>query len=66
MSNSERGQGRRRVVDIALSSFLLAATSPVMIVISIWIKSTSPGPVLHRAQRVGRNGGTFMLYKFRS
>lgn len=66
MSNSERGDGKRRVVDIALSSFLLAAASPVMIVVSIWIKSTSRGPVLHRAQRVGRNGGIFMLYKFRS
>ncbi len=39
---------------------------PAMLVAAIAIKLTSPGPVLFRQQRVGMNGRTFTLYKFRS
>jgi lipopolysaccharide/colanic/teichoic acid biosynthesis glycosyltransferase len=66
VSNAPRVLDSRRVVDLTLAAFLLAAASPAMIVISIWIWTTSRGPVLHRARRVGRNGQHFTLYKFRS
>jgi exopolysaccharide biosynthesis polyprenyl glycosylphosphotransferase len=41
-------------------------TAPVMILVALIVKLTSPGPVLFRQQRVGLNGATFTLYKFRS
>lgn len=41
-------------------------TVPVMIVVGLIVKFTSPGPVLFRQERVGLNGAPFTLYKFRS
>lgn len=41
-------------------------TVPVMIVVALIVKFTSPGPVLFRQERVGLNGAPFTLYKFRS
>jgi exopolysaccharide biosynthesis polyprenyl glycosylphosphotransferase len=44
----------------------IIVTVPVMIVVALIVKFTSPGPVLFRQQRVGLNGALFTLYKFRS
>lgn len=40
--------------------------SPVLIIISIWIKLGSPGPIFYRGVRVGLNGSEFRIFKFRS
>ncbi|MCP3979800.1 MAG: sugar transferase [bacterium] len=56
----------KRIVDIGGSAFGLLVASPVMIACALLIRITSPGPVLFRQQRVGLNGRTFQLYKFRS
>jgi lipopolysaccharide/colanic/teichoic acid biosynthesis glycosyltransferase len=40
--------------------------SPVLIVISVLIKLDSPGPVFFRQERMGRDGRTFHIFKFRS
>ena len=40
--------------------------SPLFCWIALWIKLTSPGPVFYRAMRVGQDGRSFRLYKFRS
>jgi len=45
---------------------LLILFAPVMLIVAIVVKLTSPGPVFHRQSRVGLNGSTFILYKFRS
>jgi sugar transferase (PEP-CTERM system associated) len=55
----------------ALYSWLIAAIglvliSPVMLITSILVKLTSPGPVLYRQVRVGLRGKHFTIYKFRS
>jgi lipopolysaccharide/colanic/teichoic acid biosynthesis glycosyltransferase len=55
-----------RFFDIVFSSFGLILGSPLFILLSIWIKVDSSGPVIFKQDRVGKNGSTFPLYKFRS
>lgn len=56
----------RRAIDLVVAVAGLAVLSPVLAVVALWVKATSPGPVLHRAERVGQGGRSFTLYKFRS
>jgi lipopolysaccharide/colanic/teichoic acid biosynthesis glycosyltransferase len=56
----------KRVMDIAGSLVLLVVLSPVLLVTALAIGLTSPGGVIHRQQRVGRDGTRFTMYKFRS
>ena len=49
-----------------IALLLLVVFAPVMLVVAILVKMTSPGPVFHRQTRVGLNGELFTLYKFRS
>lgn len=56
----------KRVLDVALASAALVLALPLMALIAIAIKLDSPGPVLFRQVRVGRNRRAFCMYKFRS
>ena len=56
----------KRIFDIIMSGLGLVFLSPVFLVIAIWIKFDSPGPVFYRQVRVGRNNKDFKLFKFRS
>ena len=56
----------RRLLSLVLSSICLMVVSPLLPLISLLIKLTSPGPVLYRQKRVGRNGSVFTCYKFRT
>jgi exopolysaccharide biosynthesis polyprenyl glycosylphosphotransferase len=56
----------KRMIDTALSLAVLIVLFPVMAVVAILIKATSPGPVLFVQNRVGMNQRQFKLYKFRS
>jgi exopolysaccharide biosynthesis polyprenyl glycosylphosphotransferase len=56
----------KRVIDIALASTLLVALSPLLLLVALLIRITSPGPVIFRQTRCGLNGRTFTFYKFRS
>jgi sugar transferase (PEP-CTERM system associated) len=56
----------RRTVDVGLSLVGLILSAPVMALAALSIKVDSPGPVLFRQGRVGKDGKVFMLYKFRS
>jgi sugar transferase (PEP-CTERM system associated) len=51
---------------IPIAILLLVLFAPVMLIVAIVVKLTSPGPVFHRQVRVGLNGSQFTLYKFRS
>jgi lipopolysaccharide/colanic/teichoic acid biosynthesis glycosyltransferase len=55
-----------RVLDVSLSLAGLIILSPVFVAVALAVKGSSRGPVLYRAQRVGRYGRLFTLYKFRS
>ncbi|MDR1807505.1 MAG: sugar transferase [Propionibacteriaceae bacterium] len=56
----------KRGLDVLAAGLLLIALSPVFLVIALAVKLTSPGPVLFRQERVGRNGQPFKMLKFRS
>ncbi|AGL03944.1 exopolysaccharide biosynthesis polyprenyl glycosylphosphotransferase [Desulfoscipio gibsoniae DSM 7213] len=56
----------KRWFDIILSLVLLIIFSPIMVIITLAIKITSPGEVIYRQQRLGRYGKIFYLLKFRS
>jgi len=56
----------KHTMDRTVALVALIALAPVMIVIAGAIKLTSPGPVLFRQRRVGRDGRAFDLLKFRS
>jgi sugar transferase (PEP-CTERM system associated) len=49
-----------------VAGILLLVFSPVMLVVALAVKLTSPGPILFRQKRVGRDDHAFTLYKFRS
>ena len=56
----------KRLFDIACASFLLLLCGPFLIGIAIWVCLDSPGPALFVQTRVGKNGRTFAMFKFRS
>jgi exopolysaccharide biosynthesis polyprenyl glycosylphosphotransferase len=58
--------GVKRIMDVCLSLFLIIVLSPVLIIISLAIKMTSPGPLIYKQTRVGLRGRPFALLKFRT
>ena len=56
----------KTAIDFAGSLVLLALTAPVMLLASLAVRMTSPGPVLFRQQRAGLNGHPFTMLKFRT
>lgn len=56
----------KRLLDIFLSLAVMIALAPLMLILAIAIKLTSPGPVIFSQIRVGRFGRHFKFYKFRS
>lgn len=56
----------KRIFDVVMSVFALVLLSPVYLIIAIIIKCDSRGPVFYKHHRVGKNGKSFDMYKFRS
>ena len=56
----------KRSFDIAASLILMVLLSPLMASAALAIRLSSPGPVIYRQERVGRNKKNFVMYKFRS
>lgn len=56
----------KRAIDVITASVLMIVFFPLVLLISLTIKLDSPGPVIIRQMRVGRNGRPFPLLKFRS
>lgn len=56
----------KRLFDIVASGLGLIVLSPLFIILAIWIKLDSKGPVFYRQVRVGRNNNDFRIFKFRS
>lgn len=56
----------KRLFDIIASACGLLILSPLFLILAIWVKIDSIGPVFYRQVRVGRNNKDFRLFKFRS
>jgi len=59
-------RGIKRAMDVVGSAFLLVVLSPLLLVIAILVKLSSPGPIFYRWYVAGEGGYPFMSYKFRS
>ena len=56
----------KRLFDILLTGLGLLIISPLFLIVAIWIKLDSPGPIFYRQVRVGRYNKDFRIFKFRS
>lgn len=56
----------KRFVDITVAAAILLVGLPLWILVPLFIKIDSPGPVFYKQERVGRNGRIFKMVKFRS
>lgn len=56
----------KRIVDIVFSLLGILMTMPIAIIISIFIKIDSKGPILYKQERITRNLEKFRIYKFRT
>lgn len=59
-------RGLKRFLDIVGATSMLALLAPLMLVIGLMVRATSPGPALFKQERVGRNGRRFKMFKFRT
>ena len=56
----------KRISDLVLASGILLMLLPVMMVIALCVKLTSPGPIIFKQRRYGLDGEEIVVYKFRS
>lgn len=56
----------KRLVDVVVASLGMILTAPIMVIVALAIRVSSPGPVLFRQTRVGRHGEEFEIIKFRT
>jgi len=56
----------KRMVDLSVGVLALMILTPVLLLLALVVKLDSPGPVFYSQERIGRNGTTFRMYKFRS
>ncbi|MGI6018945.1 MAG: sugar transferase [Marvinbryantia sp.] len=58
--------GLKRVIDCIISGIVLIVGAIPMLLVALLIKLDSPGPILFKQERIGRNGKVFNILKFRS
>ena len=63
---SPSADGVRRALDVVVSGTLLLVTAPLLGVLALAVRATSPGPAFFRQARVGRDGRPFRLLKLRT
>jgi len=56
----------KRLIDVSAGAVALMGLAPLWLFISLAIKLNTPGPVLFRQERVGKDGRIFTMFKFRS
>ena len=66
LKSLEKSLALKRAFDVVASALGLLLLSPLLLVLALWVKLDSPGPVFFRQERVGRHGQPFRIIKFRS
>jgi undecaprenyl phosphate N,N'-diacetylbacillosamine 1-phosphate transferase len=66
LSVDPRALTRKRIFDLSLTSLLLLAAAPILLTAAAYIRLVSPGPVLFRQDRIGRDGRVFQILKLRT
>jgi lipopolysaccharide/colanic/teichoic acid biosynthesis glycosyltransferase len=56
----------KRILDVLLASAIVPLLIPVLVALAVVVKLSSGGPVFFRQRRIGQNGRSFYLYKFRT
>jgi putative colanic acid biosynthesis UDP-glucose lipid carrier transferase len=56
----------KRMLDLILGSLMLFLFAPLLLTVAVFVKATSPGPILFKQYRVGVDGKKFSVYKFRT
>lgn len=56
----------KRLFDILVSALGLLVFSPILLVVALWVKLDSSGPVFYRGERTGKDNKPFKIFKFRS
>ena len=56
----------KRVLDVTCILLSMAFWLPLVVLVALWVKIVSPGPIFFRQERVGYRGSRFLLFKFRT
>ena len=56
----------KRLEDLVLASLILLSVSPIMLLIALGVKLSSPGPIIFKQRRYGLDGHEIVVYKFRT
>jgi O-antigen biosynthesis protein WbqP len=66
ITQEKQGHGMAEILRRGIAAILLGLLSPLLLVIALAVRWTSPGPAFHRSRRVGANNQLFTMYKFRT
>lgn len=56
----------KRIMDVLLASLILVVISPILLLVALAVRFTSPGPIIFSQRRYGLDGREILVYKFRS
>jgi exopolysaccharide biosynthesis polyprenyl glycosylphosphotransferase len=56
----------KRCMDLAMGLVCLIVFGPIMLIVALLVRKSSPGPILFQQERVGQNGRKFVMFKFRT
>jgi exopolysaccharide biosynthesis polyprenyl glycosylphosphotransferase len=56
----------KEIMDVGFAAVLLVLSIPVLVGAAVFVRLTSPGPLLYRQRRVGKSGKEFIMYKLRT
>jgi len=65
-SSYRRYEIAKRILDVVVSCIILIVSLPILMLVALLIKLTSPGPMIYKQERVGKDGKPYTIYKFRT
>jgi len=56
----------KRIADIVISAVLIVVFAPILLIVAVWVRFDSKGAIFFRQPRIGKDGETFNIIKFRT